>query len=254
MVVMKYAKQGSLRKLLDRRYKDLSWRHKILNLCYIADGLVGIHEANLVHKDFHSGNIVNDNTFNSFITDFGLCSQDSKSTEVFGVLPYIAPEVLYTNGKEYTQKSDIYSFGIIMSEVFTGYPPYYDIPHDEDLAFQVCLGLRPKIRCKVPQLFLDLMNECLDAEPQNRPTAELLRDKLEDFFCDLYIDEPVLYKQVKEIENSDKNPSEYDRFNYQTHKQAIYTSRSLDFSKLPKPINAPIDAGSKPFDVEIPDV
>ncbi|RIB07410.1 hypothetical protein C2G38_2113837, partial [Gigaspora rosea] len=49
----------------------------------------------------------------SFITDFGLCkpvSQDSSSAEIFGVLPYIAPEVLYT--KEYSQKSDIYSFGI----------------------------------------------------------------------------------------------------------------------------------------------
>ncbi|RIB01096.1 hypothetical protein C2G38_2128435 [Gigaspora rosea] len=61
MFVCQYAKQGSLRKLLDNRYKDL------------IKGLVAIHEANLVHKDFHSGNIVNDNTYNSFITDFGLC-------------------------------------------------------------------------------------------------------------------------------------------------------------------------------------
>ncbi|RIB04950.1 kinase-like domain-containing protein, partial [Gigaspora rosea] len=73
MMVMQYAKQGSLRKLLDNRYKDLSWGHKIYNLYYIVEGLVAIHEANLVHKDFHSGNIVNDNTYSSFITDFGLC-------------------------------------------------------------------------------------------------------------------------------------------------------------------------------------
>ncbi|RIB16701.1 kinase-like domain-containing protein, partial [Gigaspora rosea] len=72
-MVMQYAKHGSLRKLLDNRYKGLSWRHKILNLYYIAKGLVAIHEANLVHKDFHSGNIVNSSTYSSFITDFGLC-------------------------------------------------------------------------------------------------------------------------------------------------------------------------------------
>ncbi|RIB13231.1 kinase-like domain-containing protein, partial [Gigaspora rosea] len=175
MMVMQYAKQGSLRKFLDNSYKDLSWKHKILNLYHIAEGLVAIHKDNLVHKDFHSGNIVNNNTYTSFITDFGLCRpafQDSKSTEIFGVLPYIAPEVLY--GEKYTMKSDIYSFGIIMSEVFTGYPPYHDIPHDFSLATQICLGCRPKIRCKVPQLLLDLMNECLDAEPQNRPTAKVL--------------------------------------------------------------------------------
>ncbi|RIB08673.1 hypothetical protein C2G38_1877524, partial [Gigaspora rosea] len=70
--------------------------------------------------------------------------------------------------------SDIYFFGIIMSEVFTRYSPYYDIPHDKDLATCICLGYRPKIRCEVPQLLLDLMNKCLDAEPKNRPTAREL--------------------------------------------------------------------------------
>ncbi|RIB15839.1 kinase-like domain-containing protein, partial [Gigaspora rosea] len=175
MMVMQYAKQGSLRKLLDNKYNVLSWKHKINNLYYIAKGLAAIHRANLVHKDFHSGNIVNKDMYNSYITDFGLCrpvSQDSSSKGIFGVLPYIAPEVLC--GEKYTMKSDIYSFGIIMSEVFTGYPPYHGIPHDFSLATQICLGHRPEIRCEVPQSLLVLMNKCLDAEPQNRPTAKAL--------------------------------------------------------------------------------
>src|SRR5690349_20133727 len=127
MMVTEFAKQGSLRKLLDCKYYDLDWRCKVAILYYIADGLNTIHKANLVHKDFHSGNIVNKDLYNSYITDFGLyksVSQNSSTEGIFGVIPYIAPEVLYTGGKEYTQKSDIYSFGIIMSEVFTGYPPY----------------------------------------------------------------------------------------------------------------------------------
>ncbi|RIB19252.1 kinase-like domain-containing protein [Gigaspora rosea] len=132
-MVIEYAQQGSLRKLLNNKYDELDWTSKIANLYCIALGLNTIHKADLLHKDFHSGNIVNHNIFNPYITDFGLCksvSQDSSSKAFFGVLPYIAPEVLYTNGKEYTKKSDIYSFGIIMSEVFTGYPPYHDIPHN----------------------------------------------------------------------------------------------------------------------------
>ncbi|RIA99953.1 kinase-like domain-containing protein, partial [Gigaspora rosea] len=170
-------------------------------------------------------------------------SQDSSSAEIFGVLPYIAPEVLYT--KEYSQKSDIYSFGIIMSEVFTGYPPYHDIPHNENLAIQVCLGHRPKIRCEAPQLLLDLMNKCLDAKPQNRPTAKELENMLIQYIDGVGNHETELYKQVKEIKDSGKNPSIYDqakltRFNYQTHKQAIYISRSLNFQKLPEPVNAAI--------------
>ncbi|RIB22480.1 kinase-like domain-containing protein, partial [Gigaspora rosea] len=221
MMVMQYAKQGSLRKLLDSKYNDLSWVHKIASLYCIANGLAAIHKANLVHKDFHSGNIVNEEMYYSYITDFGLCrpvSQDSSSKEIFGVLPYIAPEVLY--GEKYTEKSDIYSFGIIMSEVFTGYPPYHDIPHDFILATQICLGRRPEISYKKTEL----------------------------------------YKQAEEIKNSGKNSLIHEqvnqtkstRFNYQTHKQAIYTSRSLNFQKLPKPVNAAI-SHSIELD-EVPDI
>ncbi|RIB14065.1 kinase-like domain-containing protein [Gigaspora rosea] len=245
MMVMEHAKQGSLRKLLDSKYNELDWASKISSLYYIAEGLNTIHKANLVHKDFHSGNIVCQKTFISNITDFGLCrpvSQDSNSKELFGVLPYIAPEVLYTNGKEYTQKSEIYSFGIIMSEIFTGYPPYYDIPHDHQLVLSICQGYRPKIECEVPQLLLDLMNKCLDAEPHNRPTAANLSEELEQFYNDLKDEKAELYKQIKEIKNSKKNFSTYNqvnsaRINYQTHPQAIYTSRLLNFQGLPKPVN-----------------
>ncbi|RIB07299.1 kinase-like domain-containing protein [Gigaspora rosea] len=213
-MVMQYAKQGSLRKLLDNKYNDLSWHHKIYILYHIAKGLAAIHNANLLHKDFHSGNIVNENIYISYITDFGLCkpvSQDLNSKEIFGVLPYIAPEVLY--GEKYTMKSDIYSFGIIMSEVFTRYPPYYDIPHDFSLATQICLGHRPEIRCEVPQSLLDLMNKCLDAEPQNRPTAKVLVDMLAQFYNYLEYKETELYKQIEEIKNLGKNSSIHDQAN-----------------------------------------
>ncbi|CAG8640579.1 7593_t:CDS:1 [Ambispora leptoticha] len=240
---MEFAKQGSLRKLLDSKYNDLDWNFKAAILYCIADGLNSIHKANLVHKDFHSGNIVNQAMYSSFITDFGLCkpvSQDSSTEGIFGVIPYIAPEVLYTGGKEYTQKSDIYSFGIIMSEVFTGYPPYYDIPHDGNLVKSICLGHRPEIKCGVPQLLLDLMNECLDAEPQKRPTANELSKALYQFFYDLRNETTELYKQVKEIKDSGNNSNQVTsiRLNYQTHKQGIYTSRPFNYQNLPKPINA----------------
>ncbi|RIB09163.1 kinase-like domain-containing protein [Gigaspora rosea] len=224
IMVMEYAEQGSLRKLLDNRYNELNWASKVLNLYHIADGLNTIHKAKLVHKDFHSGNIVNHFMHSPYITDFGLCkpvSQDSTSKALFGVLPYIAPEVLYAHGKEYTQKSDIYSFGIIMSEVFTGYPPYHDISHNNELAIQICYGLRPKIRCEVPQLLLDLMNKCLDADPKNRPTAKDLVNRMDQFFCNLQNENTELYKQVKDLDN---NFLSYDQvkltqFKYQTHPQ-----------------------------------
>ena len=76
---------------------------------------------------------------NTKITDLGLAqsinnSKTSNSSNVCGVLPYIAPEVL--DGKPYTFASDVYSFGIIMVEVSTGKPSYGSVPHDEKLALQ----------------------------------------------------------------------------------------------------------------------
>ncbi|RIB04422.1 kinase-like domain-containing protein [Gigaspora rosea] len=240
MIVMQYAEQGSLRKLLDSKYYDLTWISKIDNLYYIANGLYTIHEAGLVHKDFHSGNIVNESFCSSFITDFGLCkpvSQDSNSIELFGVLPYVAPEILKmldASGKneiKYTQPSDIYSFGIIMTEIFNGYPPYYDIPHDNDLALKICMGQRPETKHEIPQLLLDLMNNCLDDRPENRPSAKELVEKLKQYRNDVSNEKTELYRQVKAIENlSNSNEKFSSRLIYKIHEKANYTSSCLSKS------------------------
>ncbi|RIB05854.1 kinase-like domain-containing protein, partial [Gigaspora rosea] len=251
MMVMHYAKQRSLRKLLNNKYNELNWTSKIIILNNIADSLNTIHQAKLVHKNFHPGNIVNENIYMSYITDVGLCkpvSRDSSSDEIYGILPYIDPIVLCRRGNAYIEKSDIYSFGVIMSEIFTGYPPYYDIPHDDTLATSICLGLRPRIICKVPQLLLDLMSKCLDAESQNRPTADKIANTLNRFYKDLNNEKTELCNQIKQIENSSKNFSTFnqmksERLYYQTDPKAIYTSRLLHFPTLPKQVDKPINAG-----------
>src|SRR5581483_5132650 len=163
MMIMEYASNGSLRQLLNNNFNSLNWTDKLNNLWFIAHGLSVIHEKGLIHRDFHCGNILNSNVNgrnDCKITDLGLCkpanvtSQDGDK-QIFGVLPYVAPEVL--KGKEYTQASDIYGFGIIAYEVCTGLPPYHDISHDEILAINICQGLRPKSNYKIPQLILDII-------------------------------------------------------------------------------------------------
>ncbi|CAG8761043.1 17982_t:CDS:2, partial [Cetraspora pellucida] len=206
MIVMQYAKQGSLRNLLDRKYYDLNWQNKIVIIRSIAYGLREIHEAELVHTNLHSGNILCENLFDFYIADFCLCkpvSQYSSSEKIYGVLPYISPELLRASDRNvqivYTQSSDIYSFGIIMSEIFNGYPPYYNIPYESDLKIRIIEGYRPEIKCKVPQLLLDLMNRCLDDEPQYRPTAKELVDILEQHRNNVNDENTELHKQVNYI-------------------------------------------------------
>jgi serine/threonine protein kinase len=56
-------------------------------------------------------------------------------------MSYIAPEVL--NGKPYTSSSDIFSVGVIMAELSSGKPPFYNKKHDLSLSLAIC-GLRPE--------------------------------------------------------------------------------------------------------------
>ncbi|GBC33770.1 kinase-like domain-containing protein [Rhizophagus irregularis DAOM 181602=DAOM 197198] len=118
---------------------------------YANDGLDNIHQKgliHLIHRDFHCGNILRSSGF-ILITDLGLCrpvnvkSSQNECKELYGVLPYVAPEVL--RGKGYTQESDIYGFGIIAYEVCTGLPPYHDITHDKFLAISISDKINEKL-------------------------------------------------------------------------------------------------------------
>ena len=104
-----------------------------------------------------------------------------KEEGIYGVLPYMAPEVL--RGYQYKKAADIYSFGIIMNEFISEETPYNDIPHDHVLAIKICKGLRPKISKDTPKLLIDLIMKCWDAKPENRPSAKDLYQILNKLFA-----------------------------------------------------------------------
>ena len=180
IMVMQYVENGSLRQKLNKNFNSLSWEDKLDILSDIAFGLNDIHKKGLTHQDFHSGNILNKPGI-AFITDLGLCKPADEETEkhnknVYGVLPYVAPEVL--RGKTYTQASDVYGFGIIIYEVFNGLPPYHDMAHEDLLALKICQGFRPKFNIKVPQLIENIAKQCVDTDQLKRPTTNYLVEKL----------------------------------------------------------------------------
>ena len=136
VMVMQYMEGGNLREYLKDNYSKLYFFDKLSQLRDIAKGLNSIHQKELVHRDFHTGNILNKVVSNNVlcrITDLGLSKPVNEAdNKVFGVLPYVAPEVLREKG--YTKVSDIYSFGIIAWEILSGLPPYHEFAHEENLA------------------------------------------------------------------------------------------------------------------------
>ncbi|RIB21688.1 kinase-like domain-containing protein [Gigaspora rosea] len=156
-------------------FKELNWENKLKNLIDVSNDLARIHESGYIHCDFHSGNILlNQYSYfiKSFITDLGLSKSLKESAlkgEIYGVMPYIAPEILL--GEKYTQAADIYSLGIIMTELSTGKRPFHGSPFNPGLALNICNGLRPEFSEKTPKCYIELANQCMDSNPRNRPSA-----------------------------------------------------------------------------------
>ncbi|CAB5187999.1 unnamed protein product [Rhizophagus irregularis] len=118
--------------------------------------------------------------FTSYITSSRRGSTYEKP-KLYGVLPYVAPEVL--RGQKYTRAADVYAFGFIIYEVFTGYPPYHDVPHDLKLAKKICSGHRPPITSSdIPPRIMKLISSCWDSRPEERPSALELHNMIRGWY------------------------------------------------------------------------
>src|SRR5438045_277480 len=173
MIIMNYYESGDLTHYITNNFFNTSWNDKLKKLFYIISGLEEIHNANIIHKDYHSGNIFITNA--SIIGDLGISksaiesSDDNENNEIYGIIPYVAPEVL--QGQKYTKASDVYSLGMIMWELMTGRRPFWNHVHDTELIIQICDGLRPPINTNAPEGYTKLMQECWNFDSKMRPTV-----------------------------------------------------------------------------------
>ncbi|GBC25982.2 kinase-like domain-containing protein [Rhizophagus irregularis DAOM 181602=DAOM 197198] len=233
MVVMDYANKGNLRENLTRIVEN-NWNQKLYMLYEIISGLSEMHGKNLIHCDFHDGNILNHNDENKdkiYISDLGLC-QPVKSLlskyDIYGVIPFMAPEVL--RGKSYTSASDIYSFSMIMWELTSGVSPFNDRAHDIQLSLSICKGERPKIIENTPQCYVDLMKKCWNEDPLKRPSSKEVLKIIEKWIFrsyEIYDVSGEIKSNIMEFINA---PIVHNNLATKSHPKACYTSRLLDFT------------------------
>ncbi|RIB07667.1 kinase-like domain-containing protein [Gigaspora rosea] len=234
MMIMEYKKDGGLHEYLDKNFRLLTWEQKLDILYTAIKGLSKIHKAKLIHKDFHAGNIIIDNNI-SYIADFGLCkrvnsedkSKNGGSEGIYGVLPYVDPEVLRT--KTYTQAADIYSFGVVMNQVAVGYRPFHETKHDTGLVHQIVNQERRPSRNEdiTPQFITDLIKSCWEDNPDDRPKAIELVVKLSSYRNKGH----EIWTQIKVIEEKmDLNiPPEKAGLNYEKSLEpSFYTSKLIN--------------------------
>ncbi|POG60796.1 hypothetical protein GLOIN_2v1787411 [Rhizophagus irregularis DAOM 181602=DAOM 197198] len=117
-----------LRSILSNGFNNITWQSKIEYLCLMLIDLETLHGLGYCHKDFHSGNILQADTI--CISDFGLsgpANEQKSNGKVYGVMPYIAPEVLY--GGTYTLSSDI---NCVALAIYNGLRPEFGKGSNED--------------------------------------------------------------------------------------------------------------------------
>nr|GMD47570.1 LRR receptor-like serine/threonine-protein kinase ERECTA [Ipomoea batatas] len=124
-----YMENGSLWDLLHgatTKKKKLDWDTRLRIALGAAEGLAYLHHdcnPRIIHRDVKSSNILLDKDFEAHLTDFGiaksLCTSKSyTSTYIMGTIGYIDPE--YARTSRLTEKSDVYSYGIVLLELLTG--------------------------------------------------------------------------------------------------------------------------------------
>ncbi|RIB28310.1 kinase-like domain-containing protein [Gigaspora rosea] len=211
IIALQYAKLGSLAKNL-YDVSRMTWKKKLNLLRCIISGLKAFHLHGYIHRDLHSGNILLDDMDNAYIIDFAL-STNEEIDENCGVLPYIAPEVLF--GRAFTQATDIYSFGVIMTEVATGHRPFDDQLYNHELVIKICDGLRPNFAPGTPNFYIELSKQCMDSDPSKRPDSNDIFNKIIHWLDSMEI--------AKQFFDADKIIEELPR-STQNHPDVIYTS------------------------------
>lgn len=157
-----------------------------LKLAYeTALGMNWLHTiCGMIHRDLKPANILVDEHMVAHITDFGFTEMlrgkvNKDSGNPRGTALYMAPEVMQR--KEFDFSADVYSFGIVLYELFTGRSPFEQ--HNDIRTFYkaVCFDHeRPPIRSfrELPEGLVQLAEACWDADRHRRPTMAEVVDRL----------------------------------------------------------------------------
>jgi len=160
-----------------------------------------LHKYGLVHRDIAARNILIgklkynriDSSTEIRISDFGMSrsltyyndDSESKNTEAFGrtktnfgPLKWMAPESI--SKFQYSEKSDVYMFGITMWEIFNGGEPYPNIAIVNVGIKVVTENMRPPLDSKMSDEFANLIKSCWEPKPESRPTFQQVYLHLND--------------------------------------------------------------------------
>ncbi|KAN0024110.1 hypothetical protein ACTFIV_008506 [Dictyostelium citrinum] len=197
-ICTEYMPRGSLYSILHDQALQLQWSLLIKMMIDAAKGVIYLHNSTpvILHRDLKSHNLLVDENWKVKVADFGLSTieQQGATMTACGTPCWTSPEVL--RSQRYTEKADVYSFGIILWECATRQDPYFGIP-----PFQVIFavgreGMRPPVPQNGPPKYIQLLIDCLNENPSHRPTMEQCLERLESIDSSGYSDLQYVHQQI----------------------------------------------------------
>jgi serine/threonine protein kinase len=148
----------------------------------IAQGLDDLHKRGVIHGDLKSHNILLDEHGRARISDFGLAKiKTTTSTAIThsqgGSVRWSAPEC-FDDEPRITDRSDIYSYGMILWELLTADIPFKQFTREPIIVTKVHSGLREKIPVNCSPIWRELIESCWQQDPTLRPSAETILRRL----------------------------------------------------------------------------
>lgn len=175
ILVMEYVRGKSLRNIINEQ-SYLLVEEVYLYTQQILNGLEGIHDAGVVHRDIKPHNIVKKTDGTLVLIDFGTATIQEEDKNLYkeengntiGTVQYMAPE-LFLNSKNASCQSDIYALGISLYEMFTGKFPFNsnDPSDKKSIALMHIHAEFPSVRKLNPQVpveFENIIYKCCEKE------------------------------------------------------------------------------------------
>ena len=182
-IVMEYVSGGDLKQLIDETGRLPA--PELAGLCdEVCAGLAFAHEHGVIHRDIKPHNILLDEKGHAKVTDFGIAraldaTQATRTGSFLGTALYSSPEQL--QGHKVTPKSDVYSLGATLYQAAAGEPPFSGATPIEIASQHVSKTPVPprQLGAEVSEGMQALILDCLAKNPDDRPTAEGVRSRLE---------------------------------------------------------------------------
>uniref|UniRef100_H3GM04 Protein kinase domain-containing protein n=1 Tax=Phytophthora ramorum TaxID=164328 RepID=H3GM04_PHYRM len=189
--LLEYMDGGDLRDYLASANAPLDWTPEKFDIALgVVEALVYLHSflPPLVHRDLKSRNVLLSSTLQAKLSDFGTSrfrSEENTMTVGVGTGRWLAPEVI-TGDTNYGPPADIYSYGVLLTELDTNEIPYSSARGANDQALsdmailhQVATAkLRPVVGNRCPPPLRDLVDRCLVHDPSKRPTGTVIAYEL----------------------------------------------------------------------------